>query len=84
MVSCLDEKRSPSSQAFGCSGPSDCTIWEGFSGIILLEEVCHWNQDLGVLRLTELPVPTVCFVLAMKDVRSQRHAPVAGGHASLP
>jgi hypothetical protein len=38
------------------------TVWEGFRGVALLEEVCYWGRALGVKRITTFPVNSLCFL----------------------
>lgn len=47
------------------------TIRERLEGMVLLEEVCHWERTLRLLKLMPFPVNSLCLLLVDKDVRSQ-------------
>lgn len=70
--------KSDGSILVACSGKSEkrlpafiwsnvgCAIWEGFGGVALLDEVCHWVQGLWLFDLPCHPVCSLCFVVPIK------------------
>jgi len=57
------------------------TVWEGFGGVALLEEVCHWEWALRFQRSMPFPVSALCLLLMDRHVSSQLLLPQ---HACLP
>lgn len=47
---------------------------EGWSGVALLEEICHWGWVLRFQSLQPFPVCSPCFLLPPQDVNSQTAA----------
>lgn len=61
-------------------------VWVSLGGMVLLEELHHWRQVLGVYGLTQHAVHFLCLVPASEEVSSQFPAtmPATCCHASLP